>query len=366
MRIAVVGTRGIPDVHGGVERHCEELYPRIAAAGHDVCVYAREGYVERSSEYRGVRVEVLPAPRGRGVEALAHTASAMRRAARDGCDVLHVHSIGPSALIPYARMLGHSRIVATLHAPDYRQRKWGAFARAYLRAGERAGVRSSSAAICVSEWYAADLRSRYGRDVTVIPNGPGLAGFTPDPASPLLARLGVRVGEYALFVGRLVPDKRVEDLLAAARDLGGLPVVVAGDSSDSAEYAARLRGMAGPEVLFPGYVYGQDLADLYGGAGVFVLPSSVEGLPISALEAMRFGTPVVMSDIPANREVSDGGACALLYPAGDVEALRDALAAVREPGSRARIVEAARARVDAVYDWDRIAARTIDVYRSVL
>lgn len=364
MRIAVVGGRGIPDVHGGVERHCEELYPRIAAQGYDVTVYARPGYADGTDSYRGVSVKVVSAPRGRGLEAFGHTLNAMRDAAREGCDILHVHSIGPSAAIPFAHALGLKHVVATVHAPDYEQRKWGALARMYLRTGERFAVTKSSAVICVSKWYAERLAERYGRTPIVIPNGPGLVGLAPRANSPYLDSLGVERQRYLLFVGRLVPDKRVEDLLAAARVLGDEPlVVVAGDTSDSDAYAHSLRSAAGKKVLLPGYVYGQDLADLYAGADVFVLPSGVEGLPISALEAMSFGAPVVMSSIPANVELAGDGASALTYPVGDVSALARAIedARTRRDELRAR----ALARLHEQYDWDVIAARTCGVYDAI-
>lgn len=361
MRIAVVGTRGVPGVHGGVERHCEELYPRIASLGQDVRVYAREGYVG-SQEYRGVHVIALPAPRGRGMEAFAHTAVAMKRALADGCDVLHVHSVGPCGLIPFARLLGARTVVATIHAPDYRQRKWGRATRAYLKLGERFGVTRSNAAICVASWYGTELEARYGRKVATIPNGPGLVGFTPDSGSAYLSRLGVTGGEYVLFVGRLVPDKRVEDLIEATKDLA-LPLVVAGED-EAGGYADHLRALDVGHVRFAGYVYGQDLADLYGGAAVFVLPSSVEGLPISALEAMSLGVPVVMSDIAANRELAAGGTCALLYPCGDVEALTAAMRMAVQPAVRADLVAAAKEAVRARYDWDRIAEQTVAIYEA--
>jgi glycosyltransferase involved in cell wall biosynthesis len=367
MRIGVVGTRGIPGVHGGVERHAEELYPRVVECGHEVTVYAREGYVDGPQEYRGVHVVVVKAARGRGVEAFAHTAAAMRRAAFDGCDILHVHSVGPSALIPYARMLGHRRIVATLHAPDYLQRKWGVAAGLFLRTGERLAVRESSATIAVSNWYAADLAKRYHRSVAAIPNGPGLVGLKPRNDSPAQSRLGVDIlrSGYVLFVGRLVPDKRVEDLIAACRTLG-LPLVIAGDTSDSDRYVATLRAQADDDVVFTGYVYGQDLADLYASSTAFVLPSSVEGLSISALEAMSFGIPCVMSDIPANREVAADGACGVLYPCGDVDALVDGISSVLEPARSRELVSAGKDRLDRFYDWDRIAMRTCGVYEAVL
>ena len=367
MKVAVVGTRGIPGVHGGVERHCEELYPRLAALGVDVTVYAREGYVDADREYRGVTVRVLPAPRGRGIEALAHTASAIRQSSKDGCDLLHVHSIGPSALIPYARALGHRRIVATVHAPDYQQVKWGALESAYLRLGERFSVRHADATISVSSWYADELEMRHHRRPVFIPNGPGLSGIVGSDSSSILAQIGVAGTPYLLFVGRLIPDKRVEDLLTASTMLDpSIVVVVAGDSSDTDKYAASLRADWEGRAFFPGYVNGHELAALYAGASALVLPSLVEGLPICLIEAMSFGTPIVASDIRANREVLDGGRAGLLYPAGDVGALRDSLRVALGLTADSPMIAAARDRVARTYDWDVIAQHTHGLYQGVL
>lgn len=364
MKIAVVGTRGIPGVHGGVERHCEELYPRIAAAGHAVCVYARRGYVEHSQRYRGVDVVALPAPRGRGTEALVHTAAAIACAARAGCDVLHVHSVGPSALIPQARALGIKRIIATLHAPDYKQQKWGPAARLLLRRGERLAVRTASASIAVSQWYANDLSARYGRDVRFIPNGPGLVGVAPTADRGIIRKLAVDAGEYLLFVGRFTPDKRLEDAIEVARRVER-SLVVAGDSSDWPDYAEKLRAGSGPSVILAGYVHGSDLVDLYLGAHCLVLPSAVEGLPITVLEAMSLRVPTVLSDIPAHCEASDGGRCAALYPCGDVDALESAILSLDESTVRERMIAAASIRIRELYDWDRIADATLRVYEEV-
>lgn len=364
VRIGVVGARGIPDVHGGVERHCEELYPRIVAAGYEVNLYARQPYVREARTYGGVSVQPVWAPAGKGVEAFAHTAMSMRRALQDDCDVLHIHSVGPCSLIPYARYVGHKRIVATLHAPDYRQQKWGYLTQMLLQFGERKAATKADAVVSVSEWYGSLLAEKYGVSTVVIPNGPGLVGSTPRRPSPYLQSLGIEPG-YVLFVGRLVPDKRVEDLVAAC-GAAGVSLVVAGDSSDTDGYVQWLRESSGPHVSFVGYAYGQDLVDLYSNASVFVLPSAVEGLSISAIEAMSFAVPVILSDIPANREVAQGGIAGLLYPCGDIHMLEKAIRTIQDQSIRSEIVAAGIKRVHDAYEWNSIAERTIDVYKSVM
>lgn len=358
LKIAVVGTRGMPDVHGGVERHCEELYPRLAAAGVDVTVFARSAYVTERSDWRGVHVVPLPAPEGRSTETIVHTLRAIRAARKLAPDVIHCHSVGPAGVLPLARAMG-MRCVLTVHALDYMQSKWGAVASAYLRYGEWAGLRAAHECIAVAKWMAEDLGARSGRSVTYIPNGPlAIAAASGDET---VRRLGVEPGSYALFVGRLVPDKRVEDLMAAAAEHPSIPVVVVGDTSHTDEYAARLKGLAGANVVFAGYRYGTQLDELYAHAGVFVLPSAVEGLPLSLLEAMSIGLPCVASDIPANREVL--GSTPWLFPLGDRAALRHALVEARalDGASREARAEVARARVQAEYDWDRIAEATLRV-----
>lgn len=361
MRVAVVGSRGMPGVHGGIERHVEELYPRLAALGVDVTVYARREYVQHDLVYKGVKVVTLPSPGGRYGETISHTTRAILRARRGHFDVLHVHAIGPGMLLPLARLVGFRRTVLTVHARDYERAKWGRFAKAFLRLSERVGVKCASQVIAVSESGADYLRWRFSREVNAIPNGPG--ALVRRPPGKVLASLGLRGGDYVLFVGRLIPEKCPDDLLAAAAAVPGLHVVFAGDSSYTDAYARTLREAAGPRALFPGYVYGVELEELYSSALAFVLPSEVEGLSISLLEAMSYGLPVVVSSIPGNLEALGDPRCGLVYCVRDRTALTAALQRLAtDPRLRERLGRAAGARVAKVYDWDAIAKRTLDVY----
>jgi len=357
MRVAVVGTRGIPGVHGGVERHCEELYPRLAAAGVTVTVFARSPYVSERLEWRGVEIEPLPAPAGKSSEALVHTVRGVFAARRMRPDVVHCHSIGPGGVLPLSRVLG-LRSVLTVHAFDYNQAKWGALASAYLRYGEWAGVRAASEVISVARWMTEDLASRSGRTISYIPNGP-YSVERVDTVETVRA-LGLEPGSYVLFVGRLIPDKRVEDLVAATAGLAR-QVVIVGDTSHTDDYASALADAAASHAVFAGYRYGRELSELYSHAAAFVLPSSVEGLPLALMEAMSLGVPCVASDIPANREVL--GETGWLYPLGDRDGLRKALENVFSLDADARqcVVEAQAGRVRTEYDWDSIAEQTLQV-----
>jgi glycosyltransferase involved in cell wall biosynthesis len=366
MKIAVVGTRGIPGVTGGVERHCQELYPRIVARGAEVVLYARDKYVPDDLSWNGVDVVSLPASRGRSTEAISHTFRALMAARCLRPDIVHIHSIGPASLTWLARALG-MRVVVTMHAADYLQSKWGALASAYLRLGEAVGARGAAEVISVSRHYGDYLEARYGRPVSVIPGGP--SGVERVEPGETIASLELTPGRYALFVGRLTPDKRVEDAIAACSGADAVPLVIVGGPAEGTDYAERLHAVAaGSRAVFAGDRSGRELAELFSAAGVFVLPSAAEGLSMSLLEAMAYGLPCVASDVPGNRELLAGGAFGALAPVGDVETLREAIAGVlaMDPGQRDSVSEKLRSAVAETYDWERIADRTMEVYRKVV
>lgn len=364
MRVAVIGSRGMPHVQGGIERHVEELYPRLVRLGVDVTVYARRPYVSRNCVVDGVKVVALPAPGGRHGEALAHTALSLVDACHGGFDLVHVHAIGPGALLPLAHLLRLRPTVLTFHSFDYRRSKWGPGARAFLRFSERVSMRYADAVIAVSEAGAEHIAATYHRPVRHIPNGPGeLQRRAPGDT---LAQFGLSPGEYVLAVGRLSPEKRLEDLIVAhAEAVPELHLVLAGDTSFTDDYIAGLRALAGPRVVFPGFLQGAALEELFTSALIFAIPSEIEGLSLSLLEAMSLGCPVVASDIAGNREALGTPPTGLVFPACDSAALGRALRRLAADDSlREELAVAAQARVRAVFDWDAIAAATLDVYEN--
>jgi glycosyltransferase involved in cell wall biosynthesis len=366
MRVAVIGSRGMPGVPGGIERHVEELYPRLARLGVDVTVYARREYVPRSCAVDGVNVIALPSYGGRNGEALSHTALSLVHASRRDFDLVHMHAIGPGVLLPLARVLGLRPAVFTFHSFDYRRSKWGPGARAFLRFCEWVSIRYADAIIAVSEAGTRHIRERYQRSARHIPNGPGR--LLRRPPGAVLTRLGLAPGGYVLAVGRLSPEKCLEDLIIAhAEALPYLHLVLVGDTSYTDEYIARLRSLAGPQVLFPGYLQGEALEELYSSALLYVIPSEIEGLSLSLLEAMSLGCPVIASDIPGNREALGEPPAGLTFPARDHAALGAALRSFAGDATlRESLAEVAVARVHAVFDWDAIAAATLQVYERAL
>lgn len=362
MRIAVLGLRGIPDVMGGIETHCNALYPRLVVKGHRITLFARKGYVsEQPYDCRGVLVEPLWTPRKKSLEAIFHTAYGVLCIAcrRKEFDLLHLHGVGPALLTPLARLLG-LKTVMTHHGPDYERQKWGAIAKAVIRLGERLGCNYCDAVITVSQHVRRTIKELYGREGSYIPNGVPLPQLLP--AGETLKRFGVSPKRYVLAVGRFVPEKGFHDLLEAFREVeSDWHLVIAGSSDHEDAYSRNLRAMAARDnrVVLTGFIKGDDLREVYSNAGLFVLPSYHEGLPIALLEAMSYDLPLLASGIPANRELVEG---AETFPAGDVPALRERLAAFLAAPLGAL---SKRSRIENEFNWDLVCARTELVYLAV-
>lgn len=361
--VMMLGLRGYPDVQGGVERHVEELAPRLAALGCRLEVVARAPYVPNPGRVRigDVTVTPLPSPRHRSLEAIAHTAVGVAYAAWRRPDILHIHAVGPALLVPLARLLG-LRVVVTHHGYDYDRDKWGGLGRVALRLGERFGMRFASGRIGVSRSISDAMAQRYGVAVAAIPNG--VAPADAPATTGALDRFGLVPGRYILMVARLVPEKRHLDLIAAFARAAppGWRLALVGGADHADAHAARVldAAAAAPGVVATGVQTGVALAELLSHAGLFVLPSSHEGLPIALLEALSFGVPSLASAIPGNLEIGLDADC--YVPVGDVDRLAALIAArCAHPATEAER-DALRARA-AFYDWDAVAERTLEQYR---
>lgn len=362
-RVCVTGLRGIPDIMGGVESHCEEVLTRMARLAPDLAieVLARRPYTGSDARtHNGVEVTPLPSPRGQRSEAIVSTLVGALYATRRHAKLLHIHAIGPALVAPLARLLG-LRVVMTHHGADYDRAKWGRLARAMLRLGERWGIASANAVIAVAPSLADELRRRYpahADKVAFIPNGAPALAEEGDAAS-VLAGLGVAPGNYILAVGRLVPEKGF-DLLIDAVQSGGTErrLLIVGGADHDTPYARALRGKASNRVIFAGVQSRAVLRHLYANADLFVLPSTHEGLPISALEAGSLGCPMLLSDIRPNRDL--GLPQRNYFVSGDLADLTAKLA--QDRATFAIDVGEFERR----FDWDAIAAETLAVYRQVI
>lgn len=364
LTVTWVGLRGFPGVQGGVETHAEQLCPMLHDLGCEVTVLTRSSYQPRGigPYWQGVHLLRLWAPRSKSLEALLHTFLAILYAGVvQRPDVLHIQAIGPGLWTLMARLLG-LRVVVTHHGPDYDRQKWGRLAKAVLRLGEASAALWASELIVISKVIQETVLALHGRAGVLIPNGITLPGRTPGPDA--LPPLGLVPGRYVVLVSRLVPEKRHLDLIAAFRraDLPGWKLVIVGAADHADTYARSVVEAAAqsPDVVMTGFQTGEALQALYAQAGVFVLPSSHEGLPIAILEALSFGTRVMASDIPANLEVGLPAEC--YFPLGDVEALALRLRAMTAVDETTAQRESRRQWAADKFSWERSARATQQIY----
>lgn len=361
MKIVVTGTRGIPDILGGVETHCEELYPRLAKLGHDITVIRRSPYVtegNKAREYKGVALSDIYAPRLKSIEAIIHTTLAVFKARSMNPDILHIHSIGPSLLVPLARLLG-MKVVTTNHGPDYDRQKWNGLAKTMLKAGEYMGARWSNKVIVISKVIADIVRKKYGRnDTALIYNGVCIP--EKSQSTDYIESLGIIPGRYILTIGRFVKEKGFHDLIKAYSSVihSGYQLVIAGDADHEDEYSRQLKRSASEAgVILTGFIKGERLNQVMSNAALFVLPSYHEGLPIALLEAMSYNLDAAVSDIPANR--IDALRNDDFFPVGDTDALASLIVRKLSAGHTHRDYDLTS------YDWDNIARQTEAVYNEI-
>lgn len=360
MKIVVTGTRGIPNIMGGVETHSEELFPRIAQLGHDTTVIRRSNYVKDNlTEWNGVRLVNVDSPKKKAFEAIVHTFRAINQAKKLGAEVLHIHAIGPAMLTPYAKLRG-MKVVFTHHGPDYDRDKWGFAAKTMLKLGERMGCMFADKIIVISEVIRNLIARKYGRTkgVHLIYNG------VPQPDTcdypEYFQELGIEKGKYILGMCRFVPEKNLHHLIEAFSKINthGNKLVLAGDTDFEDDYSRKLKQMAREKgVILTGFIKGKKLHSLLTNTRCFVLPSSHEGLPIALLEAMSYKRPVIVSDIPANLEVGLKGDC--YFPCGNVDALASKLQQNVDEDYQSIDHDMSK------YDWDVIARQVNGVYMSL-
>lgn len=368
MRIAMIGHKRYGSREGGVEVVVTELARRMVALGHEVTCFDRGGRDvmtgERSAGERvvdGVRVVPVRTVDAKGMAALSSSIFATRQAIHDRPDVIHYHAEGPCVPLPLASRAG-IRTVATIHGLDWQRAKWGRLASAYIRRGERSAATCADEVIVLSRPAQRYFRDTYGRETRLIPNG--VEPRQPRPAHAITERWGLMAGSYVLFLGRIVPEKRPELLVRAFRGLEtDKRLVIAGGASDTSGYYEEVRGFAegDPRVLMAGFVEGEELAELYSNAYCYVLPSDVEGMPMSLLEAMAYGRCCVTSDIAECSDViADTG---LTFPAGSEEGLRGVLASLlADPNEAKALGIDARRRAESSFSWDSVVRWTLETY----
>ncbi len=355
MKICVFGTRGFPDIQGGVEKHGEHLYPRFPADC-EFTVFRRRPYVQSTPAYPRIRFVDLPSTRIKGLEAALHSFLAAIACLFIRPDLVHVHNIGPACFSPLLRLFGLP-VVLTYHSPNYEHAKWGPTARFLLRASEWIALRCANAVVFVNAYQMEKYPPAIRKKSRYLPNGVDFASF--DRGTQELDRLGLRPGRYLLAVGRLTPEKGFDVLLRAFRQSGfdGFHLAIAGGVDNEDAYARELRAKAGDApVVFAGHLSSPSLRQLYAHARLFVLPSRNEGFPLVLLEAMAAGADVLVRDLPATRLVD--------LPPSDYFTNDDDLAA--KLGLKLAGPKPARTYDLARYDWNRLAAQTRDLFAETI
>ena len=366
------GHKRIPSREGGAEIVVEELSTRMAAMGHELVCYNRSGHhvsgaqydSESLTEYKGVSLRTVFTIKKRGLAAVSSSAFAALRSAFSKAEVVHIHAEGPAFLAWLPKMFG-KRIIVTVHGLDWQREKWGkGLAVKYIRAGEKMAVKVADEIIVLSRNVQDYFQMTYGRRTVWIPNGVGEHELcAPELISE---KYGLEKDGYFLFLGRLVPEKGIHYLIKAFRQVKtDKKLIIAGGASDTDVYASRLKELAGNDdrIIFTGFVQGQMLAELLSNSYAFVLPSDVEGMPLSLLEAMSYGNCCIVSDIPECAEVVEDKA--VLFNHGSVSSLRESIQKLCDNAEQvAHYKESAQQFICSKYTWDEVVQKTLELYSS--
>jgi glycosyltransferase involved in cell wall biosynthesis len=364
IHIIVVGTRGIPCIAGGVETICEELYPRIVNLGCAITVIRRSSYVDEKNKiiiYKGVKLIDIFSTKLKSLEAIIHTLISVVYARWEGCNILHIHTIGPSLLTPLAKIMG-LKVVVTSQGPDYDRQKWGWFAKFILKFAERCGVKYADKYIVISNVVKNIIEQNYKRfDCIVIHNGVNIP--TPSHETEYITSLGLIKNKYIVGVARFVEEKGFHDLIEAYSKIFTKDdkLVLVGDATHETKYSKYLIKYAKDTgVILTGFIKGDKLNQIYSHAKLFVLPSYHEGLPLALLEAMSFNLDVLVSNIPAHLEVDLGQDC--YFETGEVEDLAKKIELKLSHPTKVNYLDIIRDK----YNWEKIANETVKVYRALV
>jgi glycosyltransferase involved in cell wall biosynthesis len=354
MRVAFIGTRGVPATYSGFETCVEQVGRRMVERGHEVTVFCRTShYSERMSEYLGMRLRYLPAVRQKHLETLSHTALSAFRLPRDTAIVCM--GVGNAPVVRALEVRGR-RTVFNVDGADWRREKWGRFARWYLRTTERTASRSRSLLVADAKAVQDYYTRVYSRGTELVPYG---ADPPADRGTATLEKFGLKPGRYLLWVGRLVPENAAGDFLEGAR-LAEItaPAVVVGDASYAEEYKASLRLIAPSNAVFTGYQFGAAYQQLTAHAGLYVLAATVGGTHPVLVEQMAAGNAIVARETDSNREVL--GESGLYW--STAAALAELLRVVWPDQERRReLGEAAQKRARERFDWEAVTTRYLEL-----
>jgi glycosyltransferase involved in cell wall biosynthesis len=364
MKIGVIGTRGFPEIQGGIETHCMELYTRIASLGdNEITIYRRKPYVNsknKNAEFKNIRFVDFYVPKNKYFETFLHSLFSTVHALFQGYDIVHYHNTGPGFFIPILK-LSKAKIVFSYHNISYTQKKWNKFAKRFLHSSEIISIANSDFIIFVSEIVKLEIEKLYiVNKYKVLFNGVSIP--RKSEKSDFLDSLGLKKQKYLIGVGRFLEEKGFDYLIRAFKnaDLQDYKLVLVGDSDYPTSYSKRLKSFARENgVVLTGYIKGDKLNQIFTFAKIFILSSFEEGLPISLLEAMSFNIDVLASDIPANLQV--GLNKDDYFRVGDADDLAKnivyKISLNKERDYREILIRK--------FNWDNIALETVNIYKNL-
>jgi len=369
MKVDVIGIRGFPNIQGGAEKHCEELYPRLARRGCGVMVFSRSTYLptsDRPSSWENVKFRYLWAPHRKNIETAFHSFLATIVSIIRRPDIVHYHGMGAALFLPLARISGLKTIL-TYHCVNYHHSKWSKFARMMLELGETLGIKFSNRTIAISNVTAEYLENKYRPEkLALITNGVSPAELLPPGET--IERFNLKAGNYVFTASRFEPVKGLLDLIAAYQELDNpvFKLVLAGAADHDNEYSRALGKVAERDkrIVLTGFMTGRPIKELFSNAGLFVLPSHSEGLPIALLEALSYGLPVLVSDIAPNKEIplpADR-----YFPVGNIEILSEQIAILFAKGISEEEKITQKDLLNRDYNWELIAESTYELYKEVV
>lgn len=374
MKVAMVGHKVVPSRRGGIENVLTSLCPLLAEKGVDVTCYNRSSdkveneYIStvKDEKYKGVTLKNAWTINARGLSAMVASFTAAVCAALGTYDIVHFHAEGPCAAMWIPKMFG-KHCVATVHGLDWQREKWGhGFASKYIKFGERVMVKCADEIIVLSESAREYFRETYNRETVLIHNG--IDKPIKKEADQITKLYGLSKGDYICIVSRLTAEKGVHYLIDAYNSIKtSKKLVIAGDTSDTDEYVKMLKQKASgnPNIIFTGFISGDVLTEIYSNAYFVTLPSDIEGMSLSLLEALAYGNAVLCSDIPENTSVTENKA--MHFRKSDTKDLADKLQAMCD---NEELVDHLKNGADEFilgkYNWNDVAAATYDLYEKVL
>lgn len=367
LNIAMLGHKRIPSREGGIEIVVEELSTRMVQQGHSVTCYNRKGHhvagvefnVNNVLTYKGISIKTVFTIDKGGLAAMTSSVFGAIKSAFGKFDIIHFHAEGPCVMMWIPKLFG-KRCIATIHGLDWKRAKWHGLARKYIKFGEKIATKYADEIIVLSEGVKQYFMDEYGRETVYIPNGVNKPRIIN--ADEIERRWGLQKNSYILYLGRIVPEKGVQYLTNAFRHINtGKKLVIAGSASDTKEFYKNIQNNADNRMIFTGFVQGRLLEELYSNAYIYCLPSDLEGMPLSLLEAMSYGNCCLVSDILECTEVVEDKA--VVFRKSDVSDLKEKLQLLCD--DEKLVTEYKNIASDFIckkYSWDNVVDMTTALY----